>query len=96
MLHNGTVPTGLAPKIGFGLCVAGLAVALLSLVPAIVRPGELPWPVFVGSMIYLPGAFLAFFSTRGKDRKIMFNQIRMVRLGFFFVLAILFISIARN
>lgn len=90
------MPPGLAPKIGFGLCLAGLLVALLSLVPAIVPPGSLPWPVFVGSMIYLPGAFLAFFSTRGQERKAMFNQIRMVRLGFFAVLAILFISIAKN
>lgn len=75
-------------KIGYGLCIAGLVIALISLIPLIVPPDQLPWPVFVGSMVYLPGSFLVFFSSKGTDRKVQFNRIRLIRLGFFAVIAI--------
>ena len=72
-----------------GFCIAGLFVALLSFVPAIVPEYSLPWPVFVGSFIYVPGASLIFFSAKGADRQMVFNKIRMIRLGFLAVIAIL-------
>lgn len=76
-------------KIGYGFCLTGLAIALLSLVPSIVPPDQVPWPVFVGTMVYMPGSFLVFFSAKGMERNRHFNTIRMVRLGFFAVIAIL-------
>lgn len=80
-------------KIGFALCVVGLAIALLSLVPAIVPDGELPWPVFVGSMVYLPGSFLVFFTSKGKDRATQVNKVRLVRIGFFAVIALMSLKV---
>lgn len=76
-------------KTGMVLCILGLIVALLSFVPAVVPEYSLPWPVFVGSFIYLPGASLIFFGAKGSDRQMVFNQIRMIRLGFLAVIAIL-------
>jgi hypothetical protein len=84
------------PRIGYFFCVLGLGVAMLSLLPGIVPPGDFPWPIFVGSAIYFPGAFLAFFLTKGKDRNKIFNQLRFIRLGFIAIMAILMIIIFRS
>lgn len=83
-------------KTGMVICIAGLAVSVLSLVPAVVPAGVFPWPVFAGSAIYFPGAFLAFFSSRGKERNQVFNQLRFVRLGFVAVIVIAVTSIMRG
>lgn len=81
-------------KIGFGLCFLGLFVALLSLVPAIIPDaGTLPWPILAGSIIYLPGSVLVFFSSKGETRNSNFNKIRFVRIGFVAIIAILSIRI---
>lgn len=80
-------------KIGFGLCVVGLLIALLSLVPAIVPANQIPWPVFVGTMVYMPGSALVFFSSQGQARNRNYNLVRFVRLGFFAVIVILSIRI---
>ncbi|MDI9639408.1 hypothetical protein QM565_27245 [Geitlerinema splendidum] len=55
------MPKSLAFRIGFGICLTGLLLALVSLIPGVLRDGAFPWPLFVGAFIYLPGAFLAFF-----------------------------------
>ena len=68
-------------KIGTGLCVLGLAVALVSLF--MTRPGEFPIMLFVGAFIYLPGSFLAFLSAQGKERNKVFWSLRFIRLAFF-------------
>lgn len=84
------------PQIGLGLCVLGLVIAALSVVPAVVAPGGFPWPIFVGSMVYFPGAFMAFFLSKGKNRNKMFNQLRFVRLGFIAVIILIVTSIVRS
>ena len=84
------------PQIGLGLCLLGLAVAFLSVVPAIVPSGDFPWPVFVGSMIYFPGAMMAFMLTKGKERNKTFNQLRFIRLGFLVVMVLVMIAITRQ
>ena len=84
------------PKIGLGLCIVGLLVAFLSVVPAIVPPGGFPWPVFVGSMIYFPGAITAFMSAKGKERNKTFNQLRFIRLGFLAVMILVMNAIMRG
>ena len=83
-------------KLGFGLCIAGLAIAALSLIPAIVAPNELPWPIFAGSIVYFPGSILVFFSSRGADRKKHYNAVRFVRLGFVGVIVLLTIRLFSN
>lgn len=83
-------------KIGYSLCILGLAVAFLTLIPAIVPINVLPWPIFVGSMIYLPGSFLIFFTAQGQDRNAAFNKIRMIRLGFLAVVVILTVRIMQT
>ncbi len=83
------------PKIGLGLCIVGLLISFLSIVPAVVPEGGFPWPVFVGSMIYFPGAFMAFILTKGKDRNRTFNQLRFIRLGFLVVMVLVMNAIMK-
>lgn len=84
------------PKYGLGLCIIGLLVSFLSVVPAVVPPGDFPWPVFVGSMIYFPGAMMAFMLTKGKERNKTFNQLRFIRLGFLVVMVLVMMAITRQ
>ncbi len=91
-----TLPPGLPlSKIGLSLCVVGLFVAVLTVVPGVVPSGGAPWPIIVGSAIYFPGAFLAFFSSRGQDRRRVINYLRFVRLGFLAVVMLLIFSITQ-
>lgn len=87
------MPKSLAFRIGFGICLTGLLLALVSLIPGVLRDGAFPWPLFVGAFIYLPGAFLAFFGTKGEDRNKAFRMIRFIRLGFIAVFLIVIIVI---
>ncbi len=84
------------PQIGLGLCLLGLVVAFLSIVPAVVPSGGFPWPVFVGSLIYFPGAMMAFMLTKGKERNKTFNQLRLVRLGFLIVMVLVMMAITKG
>lgn len=87
------MPTGVVPRIGLAICVLGLVVACLSLIPALVPPGEFPWPVFVGAFIYLPGSFLVFFGSKGKERNQAYNLVRLIRIGFFAIIALTLFTI---
>ncbi|MBS1708177.1 MAG: hypothetical protein JSS65_05575 [Armatimonadetes bacterium] len=82
-------------KIGSAMCVVGLAVAMLSLMPGVTPAGEFPLLIFVGSFIYGPGAFLAFLSAQGKGRNQVFTSLRFIRLGFFAVIAITIFKIMK-
>ena len=75
-------------KLGLGMAAAGLVVALLSVVPAVVPREGFPWPLLVGSAIYLPGAFVLIFCTKGMERRSAMTTLRFVRLGFVAVLAV--------
>lgn len=75
-------------KIGFSVAVAGLALSLLSLVPAVVSAKDFPWPLLVGSFVYLPGAFLVMIGSRGEQMKEAMGKLRFVRMGFIAVFAI--------
>ena len=75
-------------KIGLGLCVFGLAVGLTALVPSISGPGAFPWPVFAGTMIYLPGALMVAYFARGDKGRNALSLLRFVRLGFAVVMLI--------
>lgn len=83
-------------KIGYTLCGVGLAVAFLSMVPAVVPYGTPPWPIFFGSAIYIPGAFLVFFSSKGADRNRAFSNLRLIRFGFLIVIAVLIVQLVRS
>ena len=75
-------------KLGLGMAAAGLVVALLSVVPSVVPRDGFAWPLLVGSSIYLPGAFILVFCTRGMERRTAMTTLRFVRLGFVAVLAV--------
>ena len=74
-------------KIGLGVAVGGLAVALLSVVPSISPREQFPWALMVGAAIYLPAAILLVFFTKGEERKAAIGKLRFVRLGFIAVFA---------
>lgn len=74
-------------KIGLGLAVTGLVVALLSAVPSVSPKGSFPWAIIVGTFFYLPGAFLLVFGTKGDERKAALSSLRFIRLGFVAVFA---------
>ena len=76
-------------KAGYALALLGFAIALVCLVPGLFGKEEFPWPILVGSFIYLNGAFLVMFSTRGKDARKALGSLRFVRLGFVAVFAVL-------
>jgi hypothetical protein len=71
-----------APTLGYALAVLGLAIAAVSLVPAWFDRDDFPWPLFIGSFVYLNGAFLAFFSAPRAEKKGAMLRLRYVRLGF--------------
>lgn len=89
------LPTGKLAKLGLGLCVGGLLIALTGLLPAVVPHGSFPWPVFVGSAVYIPGAFLAFFGCDKNERRQVATLVRIVRMGFFVVLVAAIVSFSR-
>lgn len=68
--------------VGYVLAIIGLFTAASSLVPSIVPEGAFAWPLFVGSFVYLNGAFLVFFGAQTKDRKAHMGKLRFIRLGF--------------
>ena len=74
---------------GYALAVLGLVMAASSLLPAINPQNSVPWPLFVGSFVYLHGGFLVVLGSRGPDAKAHVGRLRFVRLGFVAVVAIL-------
>lgn len=81
---------------GFGLAVVGLLVAMGGLIPGVVPKGQFPWPIIAGSAIYIPGAFLAFFSSKGKSRNQVFAWLRFVRMGFFVLMLFWILKFAQG
>jgi hypothetical protein len=80
-------------KGGMALCVAGLVISLLSYMPSIRSGMVFPWPVLVGSAVYLPGAFGVFMGTKGADRTKALTTLRFIRLGFAFILISVLIQV---
>lgn len=76
-------------KIGYALALVGFAVALVSIVPGVFQPKEFPWTIIVGSFVYLHGALLVVFGSRGKDAKQNLMSLRFVRLGFVAIFAVM-------
>lgn len=68
--------------VGYVLALVGLFTAAASLVPTVVPKDGFPWPLFVGSFVYLNGAFLVYFGAPTKDRKEHMGKLRFIRLGF--------------
>ncbi len=78
-----------AAQISFYVCIFGLVVSFASLLPSFNGPYAVPWPIFVGSAIYLPASFVYIFASRGKNLKLAVGKLRFIRLGFAAVMAIL-------
>lgn len=78
---TGCMKTAWMPKVGIGLAGAGLVVGLLSLLPAF---GHMPTPLLLigmGSMLYIPGAFLVFFFEKKERMKsTMGGVLRVMRI----------------
>lgn len=68
--------------VGFSICLLGLLVASLSLFPGLTLFGDSIIPIFVGAAIYLPGAFMVFFTARYAKRKDFIRMLFVVRLLF--------------
>lgn len=83
-------------KVGFVLAIAGLAIAMLTLIPAVVGPQSLPWPLFVGSSVYLVGSFTLMVGSRGPHMKEQMGRLRLVRLGFIVVFATMIMRLVSN
>jgi hypothetical protein len=71
-----------------GVCLFGLAVALIGLLPVFADPKSFPWPIFVGPAIYMPAAIGLVVSQRGVDRRAAMTKLRFIRLGFVAVFAV--------
>lgn len=82
------LPADKAVRFGFGLCVIGFGIACISLFPNAPGSKGFPWPVFAGSAVYMPGAILAFLNAKGRDRNQAFMWLRVIRMGFFAILAV--------
>jgi hypothetical protein len=74
---------------GYYVALLGLAVALVSIVPGLFGKSDFPWTLFIGSFIYLHGAFMVMFGSRGADPKKTMSSLRLVRLGFVGIVAVL-------
>lgn len=71
-----------AQSVGFAIAVLGLLIAATSLVPTWFDHDDFPWPLFVGSFIYLNGSFLTFFTAPKSEKRQAMVRLRFVRLGF--------------
>ena len=83
-------------NIGFFTAVAGLGIALLSLIPSLSEGQILPWPLIVGSTVYLLGGFCLAFNARGPEGKKAMVRLRFVRLSFVVIFLILLQRIATH
>ena len=73
------------PYLGLGLAGLGLVVAITSLFIRAQSPKDMTIPltlIGLGSFLYIPGAFLVFYSERKQKMKPMMGYLRWVRLGF--------------
>lgn len=71
-----------------GVCLFGLGVALIGLLPVFSEKDSFPWPVFAGPAIYMPAAFGLVYLSRGPNMKSMMTKLRFIRLGFVAVFAV--------
>jgi hypothetical protein len=67
--------------------VAGLLVAAIALFPRVFFDYGI-LPIFIGAFLYLPGSMLLFFFAPRKDRSKHFMYVRLVRLGFLFLIGV--------
>jgi hypothetical protein len=79
---------------GYVLAVLGLFVAASSLV--LFSKEQFPWTLFLGSFVYLFGAFMVFFGSRKDDPKTAMARLRFIRLGFVAVFALLVWKMVAN
>lgn len=56
--------------------------------PNVVPPGDFPWPVLLGSAVYLPGSFMAFFGCKKEERRQVVTTVRLIRFGFVAILVV--------
>jgi hypothetical protein len=80
-------------QLGYWLAIAGLIVALVSIVPGVFGKDQFPWTLLVGSFIYLHGSFLVLFGSRGVDPKKTMGVLRFVRLGFVVIFVVLIMQV---
>ena len=90
------LPADRSVRFGFALCIVGFLIALGTFIPQVVGPHDFPWPVLAGSLVYMPGAFLAFASARGPGRNQVIMWVRVIRFGFFAILMIGMLRIAQG
>ena len=83
-------------KTGFVASIVGLCIAVLALFPSVSPSEAFPWPLLVGSFIYLPGAFMVMIASRGPGMKEAMGKLRFVRLGFIAVFAFALIRLANG
>ena len=88
--------TDKAVRFGFALCVVGLLIALSGLLPSVTPRGNFNWMVIAGSAVYLPGAVLAFMSAKGRTRNQVYVWLRMIRIGFFGIIAAWMLMVANG
>ncbi|MBL8064750.1 MAG: hypothetical protein JNM34_02710 [Chthonomonadaceae bacterium] len=69
-------------QLGFNIALVGCAIVALTLVPAFSANQALPWPLLLGSTIYLAGGLLAAMNARGSEGKALMGRLRSVRLAF--------------
>ncbi len=77
---------------GLWVAGAGLGVALLSLVPQIGGGLPLPWPLLLGSSVYLCGAIAVVANARGPGGKALVGKLRLIRFGFIAIVLILIVK----
>ena len=63
------------------MALVGMLVSSLSLLPFVSPHDPIPWPLIVGSTVYVLGAFCLAFNARGDSGEKAMVRLRFVRMG---------------
>ena len=80
-------------NVGFGTAAFGLLLSSLSLVPSIGKGQFLPWPIIVGSVVYLAGGLFLAINARGASGRKYMLWLRMVRMGFIVIVFLMLFKV---
>lgn len=83
-------------RIGFGVCVGSALVAAATLLPAFSGPLAVPWPLFVGAVLYLFGAAMIVTALKSPEAKVWLGWLRLVRIGFAAVVLVIILRMSQG
>ena len=81
-------------RIGISLCMLGVFLGVLPIIPNLFSPHIFPFLFFTGVFIYFPGAFMVALQNRNGRKSSALLAMRILRMSVLAVMLIYFMKIA--